>query len=403
MRLRAPWVSQSMGTMNPPPGQWYTVCVTHPLQVDVSRHIPDGSSPPQDGTSAREGGEVVGKQGQTVVRVLGGVGAGLGGAVATLGGVVGGWLAYSAAAIDRRIELPPALPAERQTFTSAVAGAISYYAAHEGSGPPLVLIHSINAAASAYELRPLFAAYRGRRPIYALDLPGFGFSERGDRTYSPALYVAAITELLRTQVREAGPVDLVALSLGSEFAARVALETPELVRSLTLISPSGLRAEGGVLGVSQRAARDRRSDGFLRAFSVPLWSQGFYDLLTTSASIRYYLRKSFVGTPDPGLVAYGYAASHQPGARFAPLHFISGKLFTPDIRATVYERLSQPTLVIYDRDGFVSFDELPALLARRPNWRAERITPTFGLPQFEETARTVAALDRFWAAVAARA
>ncbi len=339
------------------------------------------------------------KQSRTVARAFGGVGAVLSGVTATLGGVVGGWLVYSAAAIDHRVELPPALPAERHTFASATAGTVSYYAEHEGIGRPLVLLHSINAAASAYELRPLFAAYRGRRPVYAPDLPGFGFSKRGDRTYSPALYVAAITDLLRTQVREAGPVDLVALSLGSEFAARVAFEAPELVRSLTLISPSGLRAEGGEIGVSQRAARDRRSDGFLRAFSFPLWSHGFYDLLTTEASIRYYLRKSFVGTPDPGLIAYDYATSHQPGARSAPLHFISGKLFTPDIRATVYERLPQPTLVIYDRDGFVSFDALPALLARRPNWRAERIAPTLGLPQFEETARTVAALDRFWAAI----
>jgi pimeloyl-ACP methyl ester carboxylesterase len=331
------------------------------------------------------------KRGPIVGRALGGIGAGL-------GGVAGGWLAYSAAAIDHRVELPPALPAGRHTFESA-AGTVSYYAEHEGTGRPLVLIHSINAAASAYELRPLFAACRGRRPVYAPDLPGFGFSERGDRTYSPALYVAAITDLLRTQVREAGPIDLVALSLGGEFAARVALEAPELVRSLTLISPSGLGADDGSLGVSQRAARDRRGDGLLRAFSFPLWGQGFYDLLSTEASIRYYLRKSFVGVPDPGLVTYGYAASHQPGARHAPLHFISGKLFTPDIRATVYERLAQPTLVIYDRDGFVSFDALPAILARRTNWRAERIAPTLGLPQFEETARTVAALDRFWAAI----
>jgi pimeloyl-ACP methyl ester carboxylesterase len=352
---------------------------------------------------SRRVGETMGEQRQTIGRVLGGIGAGFGGAIATLGGVAGSWLAYSAAAIDHRVELPLALAAERHIFASEAAGMLSYYGEHEGQGPPLVLIHSINAAASAYEMRPLFAAYRGRRPVYALDLPGFGFSERGDRTYSPALYVAAITELLRTQVREAEPVDLVALSLGAEFAARVALETPDLVRSLTLISPSGLRADGGALGVSQRAARDRRGDGFLRAFSFPLWSQGFYDLLTTAASIKYYLRKSFVGAPDPGLVAYGYATSHQPDARYAPLHFISGKLFTPDIRATVYERLAQPTLVLYDRDGFVSFDALPTLVQRRPNWRAERIAPTLGLPQFEETARTVAALDRFWATVDAGA
>ena len=35
------------------------------------------------------------------------------------------------------------------------------------------------------------------------------------------------------------PADIIALSLGSEFAAKAALEAPELVHSLTLISPSG--------------------------------------------------------------------------------------------------------------------------------------------------------------------
>jgi pimeloyl-ACP methyl ester carboxylesterase len=103
-----------------------------------------------------------------------------------------------------------------------------------------VLIHSVNAAASAYEMRPIFEQYRGKRPIYALDLPGFGFSERSDRRYTPQLFSEAIADLLRTQVRETQPVDIVALSLGCEFAASVALAMPERVRSLALISPTGL-------------------------------------------------------------------------------------------------------------------------------------------------------------------
>jgi hypothetical protein len=89
----------------------------------------------------------------------------------------------------------------------------------------------------------------------------------------------------------------------------------------------------------------------------------------------------------------------QPGARFAPLSFISGQLFTRDIRETVYERLTQPTLVLYDRDEFASFDALPTTLVRRPNWAAERVAPTKGLPHFEQLGKTTAALDRFWAGV----
>ena len=316
--------------------------------------------------------------------------AGLTGLLAT---AVGGWIAYSALFIRHRAPLPDAIDAERRRFASPVAGGVSYYADPRGNGRPLVLIHSINAAASAYEMRPLFEGFRGRRPVFALDLPGFGHSDRAARVYSPALYTAAVIDFLRAVAP--GGADVVALSLGSEFAARAALEAPDLVHSLTLISPSGFSARGEE-GRSQRAGREGTGDRLLRAFAFPLWSQAFYDLLASPPSIRYFLRQSFAGPPDPGLVAYDDATSHQPGARHAPLYFISGRLFSPDIRETVYERLRLPVLVLHDEDGFVRFDELPALARRRANWRVVRIAPTRGLPHFERPVETARALVHFW-------
>ncbi|HEY8600286.1 MAG TPA: alpha/beta fold hydrolase [Thermomicrobiales bacterium] len=332
---------------------------------------------------------------QKVVTLVGGSLAGL---VAVLGGAAVGWGAYSALALDHQLPLEPAIAAEQRRFRSETAGEIHYYLAREASGRPLVLVHSINAAASAYEMRPLFDAYRTHRPVYAPDLPGFGFSERSDRDYSPALYTAALADLLTNEVQEEGAVDIVALSLGSEFAALAALALPERIRSLTLISPSGLGRPGGAFSAEERAERAQSSARVLRSFSVPLWSQPFYDLLVSPPSIRYFLKQSFVGEPDAGLVAYDYRTAHQPGARFAPLHFVSGKLFTRDIRPTVYERLTQPVLVIYDEDNFVSFDQLPALLKDHTNWHEARIVPTRGLPQFEQLPATIAALDHFWSA-----
>jgi pimeloyl-ACP methyl ester carboxylesterase len=321
-------------------------------------------------------------------------------ATATLGaavGAVGGWLGLSRFLVNHHVPLPPAIDAERRQFVGLGAGPLSYYAAREAIGRPLVLLHSINAAASAYEMRPLFEAYRAQRPVYALDFPGYGFSARGDRAYTPALFAAAVEDLLQTQVPEDEPVDVVALSLGCEFAARAALEVGGRIRSLALVSPTGLGHRRDADSPEQHAARQRASERRLRAFSLPLWSQPFYDLLTTRASVRYYLRRSFVDQPDPGLVDYDYATSHQPGARFAPLAFISGQLFSPDIRGAVYERLTQPVLVLHDEDAYTSFEKLPTLLKGRANWQAARIAPTRGLPQFEQREQTTAALDRFWA------
>jgi pimeloyl-ACP methyl ester carboxylesterase len=321
-------------------------------------------------------------------------------AAASVATSLAGGIAYSALAIDHALPLPPAIAAGRRTLRTAATGTLGYYADETVSGRPLLLIHSVNAAASAYEMRPLFERYRVQRPTYAIDLPGFGFSERSDRAYSPELYTTAVRALLGEVTTGREAADVVALSLGSEFAARAALQEPERVRSLALISPSGLTAQEQ-RNRSERAGESQSGAFIYQLFRFPLWSQAFYDALASRWSIRYFLQKSFVGAPDLGLVTYAYATSHQPGARFAPFRFVSGQLFSPNIREAVYEQLPMPILALYDQDAFVRFDTLTHVLARNPHWRATRIAPSKGLPQFERLDETVQALDTFWQEVEA--
>ena len=137
--------------------------------------------------------------------------------------------------------MPKAIDATQSEYIGRLTSRrISYYADASGVGSPLVLIHSINAAGSAYEMKPIFEQYRGQRPVYALELPGFGFSERSDKVYSWQLYTDSIVEFLTDVVGE--PADVIALSLSNEFAARAAHNHPDLFRSLTMISPSGFTA-----------------------------------------------------------------------------------------------------------------------------------------------------------------
>lgn len=304
-----------------------------------------------------------------------------------------GWIAYSNLLVDHALGPRKALDADWRTFLGERSGVLTFYVDRHAAGRPLVLLHSINAAGSSYELSPLFQHYAQHRPVYALDLPGFGFSERSPRVYSPNLYVDAILDFMETQIDE--PADVVALSLTCEFAAQAALDAPGRFRSLTLISPSGFTARESLNG-SQQAGASRASGALYRLLAFPLWAQALYDLIATRASIHYFLSRSFEGVVDPGLDEYAYVTAHQPGARFAPLYFVSGKLFTPDIRTRVYEQLALPVLVIYDRDAFVSFDMLPETLARHSNWRGQRLIPTRGLPQFEQPEATISALDNFW-------
>jgi pimeloyl-ACP methyl ester carboxylesterase len=169
--------------------------------------------------------------------------------------VAGGWLAYSKFVIPHKLTLPHALGGERRTFT-ANGLELSYYVS--GDGKPLVLLHSINAAASTYEMKPIYDQFAASRRVYALDLPGFGFSARPDIAYSPAVYRDAILGFVREQMASGqGPVDAVALSLSCEFAALAAHAEPELFRSLTFISPSGFYSRPAAGGAQSRGQSDR--------------------------------------------------------------------------------------------------------------------------------------------------
>ncbi len=71
----------------------------------------------------------------------------------------------------------------------------------------------------------------------ALDLPGFGYSPPpADADYSIDAHAAAVVALI--EHRGNWPVHLVGNSLGGAVSTRVAARRPDLVRTLTLISPA---------------------------------------------------------------------------------------------------------------------------------------------------------------------
>jgi pimeloyl-ACP methyl ester carboxylesterase len=307
-----------------------------------------------------------------------------------------GWIAYSHLFLEHQVPLPKAIAAELLTLVFRAAGPINSYQDRTGSGRPIVLIHSINAAASSYEMRPLFQHYRGQRPVYALDLPGFGFSARPNIEYKADTYVQAILTLLAEI--SGGPADVVALSLSGEFAAEAARRRPELFHSLALISPSGMYQRDSARS-SQAASLEGYDSWLYPLLSLRLWGRPFYDLLTTKRTIQYFLQRSFVGTVPDGMVDYCYSTSHQPGAHHAPLYFVSGKLFTPNALDRIYRQVTTPSLVIYDQDSYVKFDRLSELQAANSAWQSVRIFPTLGMPHWEKLEETTAALDKFWQSV----
>lgn len=291
--------------------------------------------------------------------------------------------------------LRPAVSGELRELRLPGFGTVRYYASDSGSasgsgtGRPLILTHAVNAAASSYELKPIWDMYAGQRPVYALEWPGFGQSDRPDIRYTPELMAQALTALVDELGTE---VDVVSLSLGSEFAARAAQKEPR-IRSLALISPSGL---GEARGPSQSAQKDQRSQQTYQNLSR--WEDPLFATIRSRPSIQYFLSRSFRGPVPNDLVQYAWETSRQAGASNAPLYFLSGQLFDQQAFDQLYAPLTIPVAVLFDKDGFVSFERLPELEAK-PNVAAVRIAGTDGMPQWEQPAAVRQVLEEFWAQV----
>ena len=293
--------------------------------------------------------------------------------------------------------LPLALPAHLRDLDSP-AGRLSLYCARpEGVGgglPPLLLVHSVNAAGSAAEVAPLFAHYRQHRAVYALDLPGFGFSDRSDRPYTVRLMTDALQLALTAIQVESGGVaaDVVALSLSCEFAARASCETPQLIWRLALVSPTGFSGKRRRYGLTGAVIGP---PWLLRLLQWPQWTEGIYKNLTRPAVIRYFLARTWGSNAiDEALWRYDLLTTRQQGARFAPLYFVSAQMFSADIN-TLYEALTAPVWVSMATRGDFTDYQGRHTVDGRSNWEFHTIDGG-ALPYFEDLPAFTRRLDPFW-------
>ncbi len=299
---------------------------------------------------------------------------------------------------DRPLEvaLDPALGGERRSLAWR-GQKLCLYAANVSAGgaTPLLLIHSVNAAASAAEVKPLFDAYRAHRPVYALELPGFGSSDRLDQHYTPQLMAEAIlfaAEHVRS-VSGADRLDLLAVSLSCEFAARAALQQPKGFRSLALVSPTGFEARRANEYWEGGRSMERR---WLHALlASPLWAKGLFRLLTMKPVMRYFLEKTWGSKQiDEGLLAYNTRTTRQPGARHAPFAFVSGALFTRGV-LELYSRLRLPVWMAYGQRGeFSDMQGWRRLGVRADRWVIDKFDAG-AMPYFEVLPDFIDRYDRF--------
>lgn len=156
------------------------------------------------------------------------------------------------------------------------AAGLRWRAIRAGKGDTtVVLLHGYGEHLLTW--RGVFDRLAAHHRLLAVDLPGFGVSDKPDSAYTLEVMTGYLEALLERWTT--GAVILIGHSMGGEIALAYALDHPDQVAALGLIAPAGLRAGLGdlpdELGRAGRAAIGWWES--LRAFVTPVHDPGWLE------------------------------------------------------------------------------------------------------------------------------
>lgn len=205
----------------------------------------------------------------------------------------------------------------------------------EGKGPPVVLIHGFASSLGAWSAvrKPLRENHR----VIALDLKGFGHSDRPEGDYSPKAQAEIVLGLL-DQLEVTEPVALVAHSWGSSVALQLALLAPDRVERIALYDAWVYEDQLPNLFLWARA------DGMGEALIGAFYDERADEKIAGAFYDRSYVTEALVETVEEQL--------SRPGTKAAALAAIRGQRFE-EIEGK-YKTIDKPTLLLWGREDQVT-------------------------------------------------
>jgi pimeloyl-ACP methyl ester carboxylesterase len=223
--------------------------------------------------------------------------------------------------------------------------------------PPLILLHGFGASIGHW--RHNLSELAQHRPVYALDLLGFGASEKAITTYDVQLWRSQIYDFWRSLIRR--PVVLVGNSIGSLVCLGAAAEHPEMVAGIAMLS------------LPDTSVREEAMPPRMRPIVSAI--EGMFTAPWILKALFYYVRRPKIVQPWAA-IAYGDAKAvteelveilsspaQEPGAAQAFARIIKGmtnSAFGPKVK-TVLPKLEVPVLLIWGQKDRM----IPPVLGRQ--------------------------------------
>lgn len=213
-----------------------------------------------------------------------------------------------------------------------------------GEGEPILLVHGIGAGASSFEWRKNFLPLSKNFTVYALDLLGFGLSDRPDIPYRSEIYTQLILDFIMDVIGR--PTDIAASSHSAAYSVLVANSHRLMVKRMLLSCPTGIGVADQKMPLSLALSTGLR---------IPVFGKSVYLGLTSISGIEYYLKTRIYADPvavTPEVVDHYYRSSHQPGAERPIRAFTSGAL-NVDIQSQ-FAAITQPVALVWGKQSKIT-------------------------------------------------
>jgi pimeloyl-ACP methyl ester carboxylesterase len=236
------------------------------------------------------------------------------------------------------------------------------------SKTPILFIHGFGAAIGHWRnnLQPISQHH----PVYAIDLLGFGASQKGAGSYGTAVWVEQVYDFWRSVIGE--PVVLVGNSLGSVVCLGLAAKHPEMVRGITFINLPDFTATG-MPEIVKTLAQPIGAIG-KRLITFPAFFIPFFRWIRQPQVIKKWVGEAYVDrTPiDAELVDILSRPPYDDGAaRALSAMVLSQRQLPPEYTAKgALPRLTIPMMLIWGKgDRMVPPSLAKNILAFNPSIR----------------------------------
>ena len=255
-----------------------------------------------------------------------------------------------------------------------------------GSGSPLLLLHDIHPAASAYEWSLVEDLLARKHTVYVLDFPGCGRSDKPQDLYTNFFFVELIRDFIRDHKIE--KADIVASNLSSAVALMTGKYAPDCVGDLILINPPSVRETAQVPDIISKAKK--------AVFELPFFGDFVYNLLSARSEIDYAFTEHYFYNPfhdNEDLVDTYYESAHlgKGNGRFLAASLV-GNYVNINLEHAI-KSYDGKVSIIEGSDVKNGGSNVHEWITLNPSIKRDFIPHTKELPHLEEPDKTVAMIE----------